>query len=81
MALSKRTGGGTSLFEVIIESIDRVDPDGNGAPKEAMLTDATTHASGYSRVDVEDKFETMKRRGEIYVVPADGEDRVKVARL
>lgn len=77
MALSSRTGDRDPLSTVIKEAIERTGTAEDGAPVDAALTDAV-HASAYSQVDVEDAFEDMKKRGEVYVVPAEDEARVKV---
>lgn len=77
MALSSRTGDRDPLSTVIKEAIERTGTEEDGAPVEAALTDAV-HASAYSQVDVEDAFEDLKRRGEVYVVPGEEGDRVKV---
>lgn len=78
MALTGASGNTDPLAGVIKDAIARAGTAEDGAPVDAALTEAV-HASGYSQADVEDTFEDMKKRGEVYVVPTeDGEDRVKV---
>jgi len=76
MALSSRNGDEDPLATVIKDAIAECAEDGDGAPVEAALTEAVD-GSAYSRVDVEDAFEHLKRRGEVYVLGKDTE-HVKV---
>lgn len=77
MALSSHGGHEDPLATVIKDAIAECTEDGNGALVEAALTEAVA-TSAYSRTDVEHEFEELKKRGEIYVLPAEDEDRAKV---
>jgi hypothetical protein len=77
MALSSRNGDEDPLATAIKDAIAECAEDGDGAPVEAALAEAVD-ATDYSGVDVEDAFEDLKRRGEVFVF-GDNPEHVKVA--